>query len=351
MKWTTLSLFLILFLSLYSASAGGWNDARSYYWDIEVGDCLPINVAGQHPDYAVVYSPSDSTSFDAYDLCIKGNFFSRLVHWFKGFFDWLIPSASAVSTFEYCTSGYNSGTNSHYSTCRIEKANYTTCLGLVNCTAVYDGDSVTNTTSNDTYADLFTEFDFSSYGSEDTVTSLAYKLWWDFNASSSDLSFYCLNSSHHWHKFALQNNTFYLCEYDDDDHEYDCTDNAASAFSSTLSPSTSCLVDSNLTINVTCSSCYGNLTFKEHQSWASFTDQGGQSLPSDPLEELTAGGTLVDVLKSWNPEVYPLLEAGVKEWLFAPDLKNFGPNTFKVFSLLVKYVLREPGSLGGSYEN
>jgi len=56
----------------------------------------------------------------------------------------------------------------------------------------------------------------------------------------------------------------------------------------------------------------------------------------------SGGGDLGQTLSSWNPDVYPLLVAKVKDLFAGGDLNNFFNDLFDVIVLFVEYILRSP---------
>lgn len=64
-----------------------------------------------------------------------------------------------------------------------------------------------------------------------------------------------------------------------------------------------------------------------------------------PVEVLTGGGSLSQLLNSWNPDVYPDLVVQLRDLFSGSDLSEFSEDLFHSIRLLILYVLRQPGSL------
>ncbi len=77
---------------------------------------------------------------------------------------------------------------------------------------------------------------------------------------------------------------------------------------------------------------------------------GGFSTPSSPslsevIETVTGGGSLGQVLKSWNPSVYDEISIKSKETFSSGNFTNLFNNSFQLAVLFVKYIFRSPASL------
>jgi hypothetical protein len=66
---------------------------------------------------------------------------------------------------------------------------------------------------------------------------------------------------------------------------------------------------------------------------------------SEVVESAFSGAGLTEVLRSWNPEVYVLLDRALSGLFVSPSLEVLPFRLWDIFLLLIKYVFRSPASL------